>query len=245
MIKKYGEHAPWCKIHFGGQYGCDCWDSPHQPEVPEDTNPKAALGALKAPMSSCPNTALIELNAVMGGGAHKYGAYNFRETKIDAMTYIGAIRRHLFLWEDGVDVDEESERSHLAHIMACCALALDAQHTGMFVDNRSKTGLVSGLLKDCAETHNKFVEKNLSVEARAAGSPVKERVQELQREIVEAAKVIDKQEGPLYLKTTNIKIIEEAIDKHKAALRSFEEKYGIQEEVRHSLGYPMIGDCDV
>lgn len=122
------------------------------------TNPKKAHGALKAPMNSCPNLALIELNAVMGGGGHKYGSFNFRETDIDAMTYIGAIRRHLFLWEDGEDRDDESGRSHLAHIMACCALALDSQHTGMFHDNRSKTGLVKGLLKECAETHNDFVE---------------------------------------------------------------------------------------
>tara|TARA_R110002020_G_scaffold287099_1_gene502573 strand:+ start:19062 stop:19460 length:399 start_codon:yes stop_codon:yes gene_type:complete len=123
------------------------------------TNPKKAHGALKAPMNLVPNTALIEMNAVMGMGAHKYGPYNFRDTQIDAMTYIGAIRRHFFLWEDGQDIDDESGRSHLAHIMACCALALDAQHTGMFVDNRSKTGLVQELLKQCANDHNNFVEE--------------------------------------------------------------------------------------
>lgn len=123
-----------------------------------ETNPKKAWGALKAPMNATPNTALIELNAVMGGGAHKYGLFNFRDSDIDAMTYIGAIRRHFMLWEDGQDTDEESGRSHLAHIMACCALALDAQHTGKLVDNRSKTGLVPELLKDCARTHNDFME---------------------------------------------------------------------------------------
>lgn len=122
----------------------------------EETNPKKAHGALKAPMNAVPNTALVELYAVMGAGAHKYGVFNFRETKIDAMTYIGAIRRHFMLWEDGEDLDDETKRSHLAHIMACCSLALDAMHTGKFVDNRSKTGLVSALLKDCAATHNEF-----------------------------------------------------------------------------------------
>ena len=133
----------------------------------EDTNPKKAFGALKAPMGYTPKTAIIEMQAVMGGGAHKYGNYNFRDSPIDAMTYIGAIERHLALWEDGVDVDSESGRSHLAHIMACCALALDAIHTGKFVDNRSKTGLVEGLLKDCARTHNDFCKVNLSAEERA------------------------------------------------------------------------------
>lgn len=126
----------------------------------EATNPKKARGAAKAPMGYCPATALIELEAVMGGGGHKYGPYNFRESPIDCMTYIGAIKRHFMLWEDGVDTDEESGRHHLAHIMACCALALDAHHTGQLVDNRSKTGLVARLLKDCAVTHNEFTNNN-------------------------------------------------------------------------------------
>ena len=122
----------------------------------EETNPKKAHGALKAPMNAVPNTALVELYAVMGAGAHMYGAFNFRDSKIDAMTYISAIRRHFMLWEDGEDLDSETGRSHLAHIMACCSLALDAMHTGMFVDNRSKTGVIPELLKNCAMTHNEF-----------------------------------------------------------------------------------------
>jgi hypothetical protein len=132
-------------------------------------NPKEAMGALKAPMNACPNTALIELYAVMGGGAHKYGLFNFRDTKISAMTYIGAIRRHFMLWEDGQNTDDESGRSHLAHIMACCALALDAQHTNKLVDDRSKTGLVPLLLKSCADSHNRFAKENLSAAERAEG----------------------------------------------------------------------------
>lgn len=132
----------------------------------EGTNPKAAMGALKAPMGYCPPTAIIEMEAVMAGGGWKYGPYNFRDTKIDAMTYIGAIDRHFKLWQDGVDSDKESGRSHLAHIMACCALALDAQHTGSFTDNRHKSGLVQGILDSCAESHNKFMKENKSIEER-------------------------------------------------------------------------------
>lgn len=124
-----------------------------------NTNPKKAHGALKAPMNVCPNTALIELQGVMGCGAMKYGAYNFRETQIDAMTYISAIRRHFVLWEDGQDNDSETGYSHLAHIMACCALAFDAQTTGKFVDNRSKTGLAEKLLERSARLANSFEEE--------------------------------------------------------------------------------------
>ena len=123
------------------------------------TNPKAAHGALKAPMNATPPTALVELNAVMAAGAIKYDLYNYRDSGIDALTYVSAINRHFSLWQDGQNIDDETGRSHLAHIMACCAIALDAQHTGMFIDNRSKTGLVEGLLKDCAVSHNNFVEQ--------------------------------------------------------------------------------------
>lgn len=138
----------------------------------EDTNPKKQFGALKAPFGFTPDTALIELEAVMAGGAHKYGAFNFRDSVIDAMTYIGAVHRHFALWKDGEDTDPESGRSHLAHIMACCALALDAMHTGKFEDNRSKTGLVSRLLKECAESHNQFAEEYDSRVLEAPKEPI-------------------------------------------------------------------------
>ena len=121
-------------------------------------NPKEKYGALKAPVSFCPSTALIELQAVMACGAHKYGAYNFRKSKIDAVTYINAICRHFLLWEDGDDNDSESKKSHLAHIMACCSILIDATYTGNLVDSRSKTGLVSEILDSCALDHNSFVE---------------------------------------------------------------------------------------
>ena len=138
---------------------------------PDDgsTNPKAALGALKAPIGFAPITAIIELEAVMAGGAHKYDPYNFRYTHTDAMTYIGAIDRHFKLWQDGVDIDPESMRPHLAHIMACCAILIDAEKTGMLVDNRYKTGKVKGLLDSCAKTHNEFVANNKSAEERRNG----------------------------------------------------------------------------
>lgn len=132
-------------------------------------NPKEAMGAAKAPMNACPNTALAELYNVMGGGAHKYGLYNFRDTDISAQTYIGAIRRHLFLWEDGTDTDEESGMSHLAHIMACCALAIDAGYTGKLIDDRSKTGLMPSILKKSAYKFNQYKTDNKSAEERSVG----------------------------------------------------------------------------
>lgn len=121
-------------------------------------NPKKAYGAMKAPMACVPNTALIELYGVMGGGAHKYGIYNYRNSTIDALTYIGAIRRHFMLWEDGEDEDHESGYSHLAHIMACCAILFDSQYTNNILDNRSKSGETKEILVEVASKHNKFIQ---------------------------------------------------------------------------------------
>lgn len=127
-------------------------------EAPEKiNNPKKARGDVKAPMHACPTLPIIQLNNVMAGGAHKYGYMNFRESKVDAQTYIGAIQRHLVIWQDGVDNDKESKQNHLAHIMACCAILIDCQETGNFIDNRSKTGLMEKALKKSEKTFSKYV----------------------------------------------------------------------------------------
>jgi len=119
-------------------------------------NPKASQGAMKAPMHTIPTIAAIQLANVMATGAHKYGYHNFRGSRVDAQTYIGAMNRHFLKWQDGVDFDDESGMHELAHLMACCSIIIDAHFTGNLNDNRSKTGLVESLLKDSAEKYNNF-----------------------------------------------------------------------------------------
>ena len=94
----------------------------------------------------------------MDGGAFKYGAYNYRDTNISTTTYHDAILRHFMLWADGEDTDPESKASHLAHIMACCALMIDAQENGKLVDERSKTGSVRPMLDRSAKLAREFRE---------------------------------------------------------------------------------------
>lgn len=127
------------------------------PELPdavveEELNPKAAYGSAKAPMDSASNLAIISMQNVMEGGCHKYGYMNYRESKINARTYINALKRHLMIYEDGVDVDGESNQLHMGHVMACAAILIDAGATGQLVDDRSKTGLVeAALLKSATD----------------------------------------------------------------------------------------------
>jgi len=142
--------APLTPPHTSWQNECigaDC---------PEVENPKAAIGAAKAPFFGIPWTAVIEMGTVMDGGAYKYGAYNYRDTRISTTTYHDAILRHFMLWADGEEVDPESRCSHLAHIMACCALMIDARETNMLEDSRSKTGAVRNMLDTSASLANGF-----------------------------------------------------------------------------------------
>ena len=128
-------------------------------------NPKAAFGAAKAPLFGIPWSAVASLGTVMGGGGYKYGLYNYRDTKIATSTYHDAILRHFMLWADGEDVDPVavdgdpvpgSGVSHLAHIMACCALMIDAEVNGMLDDDRSKTGHMRAVLDQSKQDYQSF-----------------------------------------------------------------------------------------
>jgi len=124
--------------------------------LPPVENPKAAIGAAKAPFFGIPWTAVIEMGTVMDGGAHKYGAYNYRDTRISTTTYHDAILRHFMLWADGEHTDAESKASHVAHVMACCALTIDADHGDMLEGDRSKTANVRYMLEESARTAREF-----------------------------------------------------------------------------------------
>lgn len=131
-------------------------------------NPKKAAGAVKAPMHTLPPLPLVQANNVMAGGNHKYGLYNYRDSQVDAMTYIGAINRHFMLWQDGEDNDQESSQSHLAHIISDCAILLDCLIRGQLIDNRKKTGLLAKELEKSKKTFQQYTNDNLSLEERNA-----------------------------------------------------------------------------
>lgn len=117
--------------------------------VPADDrgeNPKDRVGANKPPLHLIPPAAEITESMVMALGAKKYGAFNWRETKVRASVYVAAARRHLAQWLDGQDDDPESGVSHLAHARACLGILLDAMATGQLVDDRPPAGAASDLI---------------------------------------------------------------------------------------------------
>jgi len=102
-------------------------------------NPKQLYGDKKPNLALISPAMEIPLALAMMDGMYKYGAYNFRNSPIEVMTYIAAARRHLGLYLEGEEVAEDGVQ-HLGHVMACCAILLDAKAAGTLIDNRPKPG---------------------------------------------------------------------------------------------------------
>jgi hypothetical protein len=111
--------------------------SPGQSDsVSKDTNPKQAFGDAKVPTHVIPKPALYWAALAHAHGALKYGAHNWRVSGVKATTYINAAKRHLDLFEEGQDIDAESGLPHLAHVVACMNILMDAQMRGKVQDDR-------------------------------------------------------------------------------------------------------------
>ena len=105
-----------------------------------DDNPKTAYGEAKTKLSDTPTIGIQKMGRVFTGGAVKYGRFNWRDHRVSATVYYDAAQRHLMAWFNGEDIDPESGEPHLAHVMACCNILLDAGEKGMLNDNRMTTG---------------------------------------------------------------------------------------------------------
>jgi hypothetical protein len=112
-----------------------------------DDNPKTAMGLKKPSTASIPPLAVLELGAVTANGAAKYGRFNWREKGVTTSIYTDAIDRHMLAYRDGETRDRESGLPHLAHVMACCAILLDAASLGQLHDDRD-TGMAPQWIAD-------------------------------------------------------------------------------------------------
>jgi hypothetical protein len=118
-----------------GASGCHYFEA-----VPiQSTDPKGESGSRKAPLHLIPSHPVHETSWVLKLGAEKYGPWNFRQGKICTSTYRSAMQRHLDQWFDGLeDADEESGRSHLAHVIASAMIVMDAGKHGTLEDDRPR-----------------------------------------------------------------------------------------------------------
>ena len=67
--------------------------------------------------------AIEQLAKVLGFGAQKYAAHNWRKG-ISKGRLLAAALRHLFAYLGGQDTDPETGLSHAAHAMCCCMFLL-------------------------------------------------------------------------------------------------------------------------
>jgi len=116
-----------------------------------DANPKQAFGDKKIPLHLVPPAAAAYIAVGMREGATKYGAWNYRDTHIEMMTYLGAMKRHLDALLEGEWIDDDDmfmpdgtpildlpKKPHLAGLMASAAILADQYEMGTVIDNRPK-----------------------------------------------------------------------------------------------------------
>jgi hypothetical protein len=111
------------------------------------SNPKDIIGRTKPPLDLIPGVAMVQLSLALKEGAGKYGKANWRQETISASAYVAAAMRHLAAWNDGEDDDPQSLVSHIAHMMACGAILLDAQAIGKLEDDRVQGGAAAAIRK--------------------------------------------------------------------------------------------------
>jgi hypothetical protein len=112
------------------------------------TNPKDAIGSTKLDMGLVPSTAMAYMALAFTEGALKYGRYNWRIAGVRASIYYAAAMRHLGKYWNGEWVDPKTQVPHLASVMACCAIILDAERLSKLTDDRPPEALNLGALID-------------------------------------------------------------------------------------------------
>lgn len=131
-------------------YGEDKKATPCVPQVPsvpwgkpapslKPANPKQQYGDKKPPLHLIHLIAQLHESAAMHAGRRKYGENNFLASKVELMTYIGAILRHTLAYAAGERVDQKELVHHLGAVRACCNILLTAEATGVLIDNRPET----------------------------------------------------------------------------------------------------------
>jgi hypothetical protein len=89
----------------------------------------------KAPMALLDRSWLEETAKVLGFGARKYAAHNWRGG-IEYSRLVSAALRHLHAFNDGEDIDPESGLSHLAHASCCLMFLANMKATRPDLDDR-------------------------------------------------------------------------------------------------------------
>jgi hypothetical protein len=110
------------------------------PNPPPSADPKASQAVQKPQLQLIPPALNEETAKALMRGAKKYGFFNWRENKVEMMTYLGAMKRHIDCLIEGEDIDPDTGAHHLGCVAAGCGIVLDARKHGTLVDNRPPKG---------------------------------------------------------------------------------------------------------
>jgi hypothetical protein len=108
---------------------------PTKPKLP-DANLKTAAAVGKPGITAVPPVALFAMGAAMQDGVNKYEKYNWRDAGATVSVFVDAMGRHLLAYYAGENYAADSKIHHLAHLMAGCAILLDAELHGKLNDDR-------------------------------------------------------------------------------------------------------------
>lgn len=100
------------------------------------TNPKDGAAVHKLPLDLVPASLKVFATLAFAEGAAKYGAYNWRVSGVRASIYKAALERHLESWWNGEDADPQTGVPHLASMLACAGILLDADLAQKLNDDR-------------------------------------------------------------------------------------------------------------
>lgn len=110
------------------------------------TNPKDAIGSTKLPLHLVPSSLKVYAAVSFLEGATKYGAFNWRIAGVRASIYKSALERHLEKWWNGEWADAKTGVPHLASVIACAGIILDADLCGKLNDDRPPAAPVAELI---------------------------------------------------------------------------------------------------
>lgn len=149
-------------IVIGNQFGAQAKQKP--------ANPKQAYGDKKPPLHLIHAIAQLHESAALHSGRRKYGENNYLKSEVEAMTYVGAMLRHIQQWVSGANYDPTELVHHLGAVRACTNILLTAEATGMLIDNRPLSGMGQHLAMNnapvsyCVATQRTFAKVEATIE---------------------------------------------------------------------------------
>lgn len=100
------------------------------------TNPKDAVAMNKVPLHFVSGIVKAYQALAHFLGNVKYGSWNYRAGGARASVYVSALGRHVDRWVEGEKYDPIDGTPHLANAQACLNILIEAEETGVLVDDR-------------------------------------------------------------------------------------------------------------